>query len=206
VGVRSERAKRASCENKNFEHPQGQPYGIFELHASRRTVCVEAKRAFIVLTSNSLLQQQRRPRSESVPLFNNTFVNRLDAHNYDLIHKVRKPAERGAKRRAVRTPVEVTTRHFRTPRRGHHVDLRTFVGAFWRCVDFCAPYKIARNDAETASHGVVLCTWGRDECGCRRVLDRREQRTLVPRNGRLKFVARLALRSERGWGCEARCY
>jgi len=36
--VPSERTKRASCENENHEHPQGQPHGIFNCSASRSVV------------------------------------------------------------------------------------------------------------------------------------------------------------------------
>ena len=58
-------ARKSSCGGLPFEHPQGQPLGIFELLAfaidwrrgkQRRDFCVEAKRAFFALVANSLHQ------------------------------------------------------------------------------------------------------------------------------------------------------
>ena len=39
-----------------------------------------------------------------------------------------------------------------------------------QCVDFWAPYEIARNDSEMSSYVAVLCIRGRGERSCYRVL------------------------------------
>ena len=47
---------------------------------------------------------------------------------------------------------------FRLPRRGHHMDLQTFVAFLaMRCVDFWRSCKIGQIHAQTAPHGTALC-------------------------------------------------